>query len=80
MEGHLEIAFNSMTLAQNLDLFGEDNGLASRPRVTEEYAKVLWAKGEHAVAIEALRGLLESAGPTLSGRARMLACLVRLQH
>jgi ataxia telangiectasia mutated family protein len=79
-EEHLEVAFNCVTLAQGLDLPRED-GLASRPQVTEEYANILWAKGEHAVAIEALRGLLEGvkddAKLRASGRARLLASLVR---
>jgi serine-protein kinase ATM len=78
-EGHLEIAFNCVTLAQGLDLPIVD-GLASRPQVTEEYANILWAKCEHAVAIEALRELLAGAEKDAkfpaSGRARLRANLV----
>ncbi|PWN89821.1 hypothetical protein FA10DRAFT_266372 [Acaromyces ingoldii] len=64
-QGSLTASINAVTQARQLrrlldDEVGEEAALKSRPDlVGHEFAHVLWAQGEHAMAIEALAGMLK---------------------
>lgn len=68
--GALQIALNAVVRAQRLD------GSEKSSSVAQEFANVLWAKGEHKLAIEFLREIVGALPTTTDGDIALLQQVV----
>ena len=71
-EGNQQAAINAMAYLQDLE--GDGNASFASE---DEYGQVLWAQGEHALALRHLNGLIDTTRFTNKNYARLAVLLAR---